>query len=1088
MRLATLFIVGLLSACGGGGSSEPQSSPNPNPTSPVTDLNSPPDILVLSYQISEDGVLNEQISAQDNEGDALSFAVTSPTSNGALNFNNDGSFTYTPNPNYFGEDSFTLNVSDGTATTTETITLDITSVNDAPTISDNDYFTRLNNPITFSLNGGDVDNDSLTFQIINQPTQGSLVINEDNSATYTPENDAQGIDTLTISVSDNEYSDTAEITIDNNLSFTGQLALNGASIDDLQVVVSSENSLTNIHVEDDGSFRVYGLEDGSYNVKARKPGFKSSATQDINLDLLSSTTPKSHRKTDGSAETIPTVSFELEQLDADKFVYHWEEDQSTSGYDYAAYVNQPPQIEFLGDQLTLIPEASAQELQHNYNILLVNEQGYEQWSQEYAYRILETMKSIPQVTRDFYQEQSLNPSKWMLSSDFISDDILITESDGNKTITISTAAFIHASPKIAKVEGKRGIYYSQRLHHALIRYVTDNGTNQDAYEKILTERFGVTTVVDNYATLTSGITNETAGSFQSFHAEEIVQIINMFEEMPKGMHKISNLDYLVRRLDGTPHPLYQSAPAVAWTLENNGYIEFMETAFNTHSIEYMHRLIIHEKAHFLWDRVFDQQLKDDWIAIGGWFEDANDPDGWSTTNQTQFVSAYAHQKNPNEDMAESISYYIVNPDLLKSRSIDKYNFVRDRIMRGTVYISQIQENLTFQVYNLYPDYVFPGKIKRVDLSVDGAADADKTITVEIELHALDLLAEGAKNAYLRVFSEIGTYVDLYLYPIDESGNAIALGTVLRGSFTLNKYAKNGYWRTEQIVITDQVGNQRMEGSNDFGWALHVNNALEDVTPPEYLTNSAQLSVSSEQQDGQNIQVIKATWDVNENREMNANSPCYASLNDDLENTYRFEAYGLFEASTSHCEVDFIMPDYMPTSNYTMNFISMTDAALNKRGTYFTAPDHGMRDEDVAISESPQSIGLVTANPDTEQPELDLNDITISAVPTNPENPNGETVVTLSFKVRDNISGYKIASINLRDPQGVNHQYWVYNEGTWSIYPDEDPTIWRTYTRTVILPVGSAPGTWGLSEMTIYDRANNFKSYDFTETIIFDLEG
>ena len=61
--------------------------------------------------------------------------------------------------------------------------------------------------------------------------------------------------------------------------------------------------------------------------------------------------------------------------------------------------------------------------------------------------------------------------------------------------------------------------------------------------------------------------------------------------------------------------------------------------------------------------------------------------------QTEFVSAYAHLKNPNEDMAESLSYFIVNPDALKSRSLSKYEFVRDRIMQGNIYISQIQEKI-----------------------------------------------------------------------------------------------------------------------------------------------------------------------------------------------------------------------------------------------------------------------------------------------------------------------------------------------------------------------------------------------------------
>jgi len=35
-------------------------------------------------------------------------------------------------------------------------------------------------------------------------------------------------------------------------------------------------------------------------------------------------------------------------------------------------------------------------------------------------------------------------------------------------------------------------------------------------------------------------------------------------------------------------------------------------------------------------------------------------------------------------------------------------------------------------------------------------------------------------------------------------------------------------------------------------------------------------------------------------------------------------------------------------------------------------------------------------------------------------------------------------------------------------------------------VGSIPGIWGLSEMTIFDRAGNFNMYDFTEIVHFDV--
>jgi hypothetical protein len=387
------------------------------------------------------------------------------------------------------------------------------------------------------------------------------------------------------------------------------------------------------------------------------------------------------------------------------------------------------------------------------------------------------------------------------------------------------------------------------------------------------------TTIDDYVALTG----EQATRFQDFQAEELVAIISMFEEMPSGYHKIEGLDYLVRRINGADNPYYPEAPAIAW--DGSGYIEFMEKAFNTVSIDYLHRLILHEKAHFLWAKIFDDELKNNWIELGGWYECTEKESGWCTTKQTEFVSAYAHLKNPNEDMAESLSYFIVNPDALKSRSLAKYEFVRDRIMQGNIYISQIQENLTFKVYNLYPDYVFPGKVKKLFVSVDGAPTEDKTVTVEIKLHALDETLEGAAWARMRIFSTADTYFDLYLYPQNDQN----LDTTLRGTDTLSKYAKSGFWKTSQLVLSDEVGNLRMEGANDFGWRMYVNNPNEDIDKPLYIADSMILTKSLTTIENQEVDVITALWDINEAfpRE---NQGCFGALNDENPSTYSIQKF------------------------------------------------------------------------------------------------------------------------------------------------------------------------------------------------------
>ena len=760
-----------------------------------------------------------------------------------------------------------------------------------------------------------------------------------------------------------------------------------------------------------------------------------------------------------------------EHDDTAAFVYHWEADATIAGYEYAAHVNTPVDVRLLDEVIRLPDGSSPAKLLHDYNIRLVDLPGAE-WTQEHAYRLLQTLKSIPQAERDPYREQSLTPSEWFLIPEHVAHDIRVDTVDERRRVTISAEAFANAAPRLALVEGKRSRYYSQRLHHALVRFVAADGTDESAYEKILQERYGLTTHVPDYRTLTESTTGgEPPARFQKFHAEEVIRLINMLEEMPRGMHRLPELRYLVRRLNGTPHPLYPQVPAVAWP--SAGYIEFMESAFRAASDSQIHRLIIHEKAHFLWAHLFDDHLKQDWIEIGGWYRYDSAHSGWSTTKQTEFVSAYAHDENPNEDMAESIAHFLVNPDKLRSRAPSKYEFIRDRIMQGSVYLSRIREDLTFRVYNLYPDYVYPGKIRRVDIRVEGAPEEDKQVRIVIELHADDPVLEGASYAYTRIHSEIGTFVDTYLYPVDARGRSRRgeSGIILASDrLTISKYAKSGYWAPRNIRTWDEHGNERMEGHEDFGWQLYIDNPLEDVTPPEYVPETAMLRTSTATRDGREVQLIHAEWEVKEDTAMGS---CLASLNDDIHETYRIaEQWGYFDQVRELCTVEFEIHEYMPTSVYSLNFILMEDQAGNSSPWVFVGEE----------DETAPQVEIKTASPDLTPPELDVTRISISATPARPDAPDGETIVTLTYRVFDAGSGYGIGWYYLRDPQGINHHRYAYRD-----CEEDDEADWETCTDTVILPRGSAPGIWGLAEMVIEDRAGNAHRYDFTEIVHIDVD-
>ena len=763
-------------------------------------------------------------------------------------------------------------------------------------------------------------------------------------------------------------------------------------------------------------------------------------------------------------------------IQGETFTYHWKIDEAPEGSESTTVI-EPVEVTLLDEPIQVASHSASLALMRKYSVHLGPE-----WSPGHAYRLLQTFESIPQGTNNPYAESpGVASSIWRLSDRHIQDDISVEYRDGQRIVAIAEATFVHAEPLLAKIEGIRGRYFSKRLHHAVVRFVTDNGADRYALERILQERYAVSINIPDYNELTRHTTGEHAGRFSTFKNEELIALVSMLEEFPSGMLKTPGFKYLVRRLDGLPHPLYPTAPAVAWP--SAGYIEFMESAFKGQGVDYIHRLILHEKAHFLWEYLFDEQLKQDWIELGGWFENPDDVDGWSTTKQVEFVSAYAHGVNPNEDMAESISYYIVNPDKLRSRSPAKYEFIQNRVMHGTRYISKIRKDLTFEVYNLYPDYVYPGRIIRMDIQVEGEPEEDKLITVEIEIHGESTL-DGAQSAYIRVFSEKGTFFDLaWMSAVDANGMSVPSGHILRGEASLSKYAANGYWQPDQIRIWDAQGNERLTSQNNWGWKLYIDNPLADCEPPVYVKNSMRLSLSdAATSQGRAYQIITARWKLIDKNDIKG---VYAQMNDENRETYsRRENWGEYNPQTGEALVKLIIPDYFQSGTYTVSTITMEDVALNASSVYFT--DWFGEHNNSGLDEPPATIEIQTTNPDSTPPFLDINQITIQAEPTQPHAPNGETRVDIIFRIKDNISGYASTDMLLRDPQGVTHFFRHYDVDFWDIYFSRDPKVYETYHKTIILPVGSAPGTWGLAEMNVHDKAQNTLRADFTEIVHFEV--
>ncbi len=89
---------------------------------------------------------------------------------------------------------------------------------------------------------------------------------------------------------------------------------------------------------------------------------------------------------------------------------------------------------------------------------------------------------------------------------------------------------------------------------------------------------------------------------------------------------------------------------------------------------------------------------------------------------------------------------------------------------------------------------------------------------------------------------------------------------------------------------------------------------------------------------------------------------------------------------------------------------------------------------------------------------------------------------------DQASGISRGHYILRDPQGNSFNFG-FDDGKAHLLKDTSviSNEWRLFKVSTLLPVGSAPGLWGVESISISDRALNTKYYDFKEIIRFDLE-
>ncbi len=185
----------------------------------VNPINDAPVAIDDTVGTNEDNAVVISVLINDSDVDLNTITVNGTTdpANGSVQINGGTTITYTPNQHYFGPDSFTYTIEDGAGgTDTATVNVTVGSVNDAPNVVADSASTNEDNAVIITVlgNDSDVEGDTLTVDSATDPANGNVIINGDNTITYTPDADFNGGDSFTYTVIDgNGGSNTALVSV-----------------------------------------------------------------------------------------------------------------------------------------------------------------------------------------------------------------------------------------------------------------------------------------------------------------------------------------------------------------------------------------------------------------------------------------------------------------------------------------------------------------------------------------------------------------------------------------------------------------------------------------------------------------------------------------------------------------------------------------------------------------------------------------------------------------------------------------------------------------------------------------------------------
>ena len=245
----------------------------------VLAANDPPTAKDDTITTDEDTPATVAVLGNDSDVDPLDVLtvtnIATPPASGVAFVNPDYTITYTPAPDFFGNDEFEYEISDGTTTTTAWVRfVTVNPVNDAPEATADTASVPEDGSVVVPVldSVDDVDDTVLTVTTAGPASNGTVVVNPDNTVSYTPDPDFFGSDSFSYTVCDpGGLCDTETVVVT-----VGAVNDDPSAGDDIAIV--SEDGTTTIAVMANDSD-----PDGDL-ISVTSAGPASNGTVTVNLD------------------------------------------------------------------------------------------------------------------------------------------------------------------------------------------------------------------------------------------------------------------------------------------------------------------------------------------------------------------------------------------------------------------------------------------------------------------------------------------------------------------------------------------------------------------------------------------------------------------------------------------------------------------------------------------------------------------------------------------------------------------------------------------------------------------------------------